>query len=165
MKKYKKWCYWIPAVVMMVVIFLFSAADGEESSELSTGVTEQVIGIVNDVCQLEMTDAQKIEANETLEFYVRKTAHFTEYMILAFCMLLALKKCHGIYGRKLYVLAFVFTVTYAASDELHQSFVGGRSPQFRDVLIDGSGALAAVLLYLLIAGCIVTKSIDKKQGM
>ena len=38
---------------------------------------------------------------------------------------------------------------YAASDELHQAFIPGRSPQLADVLIDCGGALAGILLAAL----------------
>jgi VanZ family protein len=36
---------------------------------------------------------------------------------------------------------------YAISDELHQSFVPGRTPSIGDVLIDGCGIILAVLIY------------------
>jgi VanZ family protein len=39
---------------------------------------------------------------------------------------------------------------YAASDEFHQVFVSGRSPLIVDVLIDTCGALAGILLLLLV---------------
>ena len=35
---------------------------------------------------------------------------------------------------------------YAVTDEFHQSFVPGRYPDVRDVLVDTAGALVAVLL-------------------
>ncbi len=43
-----------------------------------------------------------------------------------------------------YSLAFVFL--YACSDEFHQSFVPGRGPAFRDVLIDTSGGAFAYIV-------------------
>lgn len=38
------------------------------------------------------------------------------------------------------------TVLYGVVDEAHQAFVPGRSPDWRDVLADGLGALAALTL-------------------
>lgn len=38
------------------------------------------------------------------------------------------------------------TIWYGAIDEAHQAFVPGRSPDWRDVLADGLGALAALAL-------------------
>ena len=38
-------------------------------------------------------------------------------------------------------IALGFCILYAASDEIHQLFVPGRGAQFRDVMIDFSGAI------------------------
>jgi VanZ family protein len=46
----------------------------------------------------------------------------------------------------------LIATAYAASDELHQSFVSGRSAQATDVLIDTSGALVGGVLVALVAG-------------
>ena len=43
-------------------------------------------------------------------------------------------------------VAVGFAVLYGVSDEWHQSFVPGRSPDARDVLADAAGALVAVLV-------------------
>ena len=42
-------------------------------------------------------------------------------------------------------VAFALTSAYAASDELHQTFVGGRHGTPVDWLIDTAGALTAAL--------------------
>lgn len=41
---------------------------------------------------------------------------------------------------------FVIAVVYACSDELHQTFVGGRSGRPLDVLIDSIGIVLAVII-------------------
>ena len=43
------------------------------------------------------------------------------------------------------VLSFVITVIYAALDEFHQSFIPGREPKIRDVVIDSIGSISAIL--------------------
>lgn len=48
------------------------------------------------------------------------------------------------------LFAAVFSCIYASSDEIHQLFVPGRAGQVRDVLIDTSGAVAGILLAILI---------------
>ena len=42
------------------------------------------------------------------------------------------------------VLAWAITTAYGATDEWHQSFTPGRSPELRDVRNDAAGAFAAV---------------------
>ena len=61
---------------------------------------------------------------------LRKGAHLTEYAILALLLVRAL-------GREAPSLAL--GVLYAASDELHQSFVRGRHASPVDVAIDAVG--------------------------
>ena len=46
--------------------------------------------------------------------------------------------------------AWVVGTLYAASDEIHQLFVPGRSGQLRDVLLDSAGVAAGILLAWMI---------------
>lgn len=70
-----------------------------------------------------------------------KQAHATAYAVLALLCLMGLTRWRwgAVAGASL-VGAFVLTVAYGVSDELHQSFVPGRSPDVADVLADAAGA-------------------------
>lgn len=46
--------------------------------------------------------------------------------------------------------AWLIGTAYAVTDEFHQSFVPGRSCEFRDVVIDSCGVLTGVLAALLV---------------
>lgn len=72
---------------------------------------------------------------------VRKLAHFTEYWILG--ALLALD--WRLWGRGGFWLPLIPGLAVAASDELLQTFIPGRSGQLSDVLLDCFGAACAVL--------------------
>ena len=74
----------------------------------------------------------------TWDLILRKLAHATEYGILGALLLRAL-------GRP--ALAALAAVAYAASDELHQHFVGGRHASPLDVAIDAVGVLAGIAIY------------------
>jgi len=69
---------------------------------------------------------------------LRKGAHITEYAILALLLVRAV-------GREAPALAL--GVLYAASDELHQSFVRGRHASPVDVAIDAVGLLVGVIAW------------------
>jgi VanZ family protein len=73
----------------------------------------------------------------TWDLVLRKAAHFTEFAVLGLLLLRAL-------GRPLPAVAF--GIAYAASDELHQHFVAGRSANVLDVLIDAVGVAAGIVL-------------------
>lgn len=90
--------------------------------------------------KLEKKEIEK-QADE-IEFYIRKAAHMTEYAVLTLpgCFWIL---CQWIPQKTLADGGFIFCVLYAATDEFHQSFVGGRGPSVRDVGIDSLGVLIA----------------------
>ncbi|OGY91713.1 MAG: hypothetical protein A3B31_02250 [Candidatus Komeilibacteria bacterium RIFCSPLOWO2_01_FULL_53_11] len=72
------------------------------------------------------------------DYLARKTAHAVEYAIL---YALLKKSADGYrYAR---IGAFLGTMLYAVSDEIHQQFVSGRVGQFSDLAIDAVGAFTA----------------------
>ena len=73
----------------------------------------------------------------------RKLIHFAEYALLCFlwCRLLRM----GLDPGRAALAAFLLASLYAASDELHQSFVEGRAGSPVDWAIDSAGAALAAL--------------------
>ena len=84
-----------------------------------------------------------------ISIVVRKGAHVTEYILLCTSFLTAFW-VSGVRGKWRNIGSFVFTFGYACSDEFHQLFVPGRAGQFRDVLIDSSGALVLSIIVVLV---------------
>lgn len=73
----------------------------------------------------------------------RKLVHFGEYALLCFLWWRLLRR--GMPSRRAALAAFLISSLYAASDELHQSFVEGRHGTPVDWAIDSAGAAAAAL--------------------
>jgi VanZ family protein len=108
----------LPPLVVMVLIFFLSS----QQSDGSHGV---------------------------IELLLRKLAHVTEYGILTLCWWRALRGLGvGRDYRATVTLAVGMALAYAATDELHQTFVRGRHGTPVDVLIDGIGMAIAVLILL-----------------
>ena len=80
---------------------------------------------------------------------VRKSAHFTEYFVLAVTVALPLY-VYRIRGIFLFFTGGIFCVLFALLDEYHQSFVSGRGASLKDVGIDSLGALFGILFAQLI---------------
>jgi VanZ family protein len=74
-----------------------------------------------------------------------KSAHSIAYALLAGLLLRALARgrLSGVTWRSA-CAAVVLTTLYGVSDEWHQSFVPGRSPDRYDILADAIGAIAGV---------------------
>jgi VanZ family protein len=82
------------------------------------------------------------------DLVLRKLAHMGEYAVLTGLFFRAAAQSVG--KRRALGYAALFAVTYALTDEYHQTFVAGRSGNAVDVSIDSLGIFLAVL------------SIDKK---
>jgi VanZ family protein len=87
--------------------------------------------------------------HSTFELILRKLGHVTEYTVLALCWIRAMRGLGIGGGVKGAIFAGVgLTLAYAALDEFHQTFVGGRHGTPVDVLIDSIGMVIATLLVL-----------------
>lgn len=88
------------------------------------------------------------EAINLLELVLRKSAHLLVYATLALLARWSLES--GVPETppaRRTAVAFFLALLYAVSDEYHQSFVPTRGPSPLDVLIDGTGAGAALGLW------------------
>jgi len=133
---------WIPVVLWMILIFYMSHQPAVVSDGLSTGITQKLMEFIEKVFS-------NSELNmDSVNHYVRKNAHFMEYLILGVLVINALRKS-GMTGGKGITFALLMCILYASSDEYHQLFVQGRAGRVTDVLIDSSGALTGILLYSL----------------
>jgi TRAP-type uncharacterized transport system fused permease subunit len=117
-KNFKKFIkYWLPVACWLLVIFFFSSLP-----------------------------AITVSTIDWRDFVIKKTIHLVEYAILLALLYRAIKQNLKNDLPKTAMLALIFTVLYAISDEYHQSFVSGRTSTFRDVLIDTAGSLLSLTL-------------------
>lgn len=136
---------WIPALILMAVIFSFSSQDAQTSTKVSSEVVEILDPIVEPITR-SMTPVQKQSFKDSFHSLVRKTAHFMIYLLLGAAFFYAVMPL-GLKGALPHLVSVGLSFVYACTDEFHQSFVSGRGPAFTDVLIDTSGALVGVLIF------------------
>ncbi len=135
----------VPALCMMLVIYNFSAADGETSAALSYKVSVKVVEVADSAADLDLSPEQVSHYAERIHYYVRKAGHIIEYFLLAVSIALPLY-VYGMRGILLMLVAGAICVGFACLDEYHQSFVAGRGPSKRDVMIDSIGIFAGIIL-------------------
>ncbi|MCI6757191.1 MAG: VanZ family protein [Lachnospiraceae bacterium] len=138
----------LPAVLLAVMIFCFSAQPSTDSSDLSKTVTAELLRAASGAFDLHLQAFQIAAFVAKYEHLVRKAAHFTEYFVFALALSHGFAR-NGIDGRKRFFLTVLVIFLYAGSDEIHQLYVPGRSGQFRDVCIDTAGGAAGSLLCVL----------------
>ena len=149
-QKHSIWLMLLLVIAVMVMIYCFSAQNGTQSGAMSGKLTTWVINIL--VPDFEnMTEESQESLRSTVGFLIRKTAHFLEYALLGFSLMLHVAQIEKKIAVRLpWLWAWGIGTLYAASDEFHQGFVAGRGPSVRDVMIDSSGVIAGVLLILWI---------------
>lgn len=138
----KKTVLWGLMLACMGMIFSFSAQTSDVSNELSSS-------LLDDIIRFFAVNAD----NDTIEFlsvFIRKLAHFSEYALLGALTFLLMRAGYNVKGKRGVIMPPLFCLFYAVTDELHQLFVGGRSCQIADVIIDTLGAMSGVLFLLLI---------------
>lgn len=112
--------YWVPVLIWMVFIFSLSA--------------QQTIAIGRTYWQ---------------DVAIKKTLHVIEYAVLYFLLFRAFRrtKCASGTGTVSFLFAFLSSLIYATTDEIHQTFVLTREGVIRDVAIDFVGM---VIMYIYI---------------
>ena len=136
-------------VIVMVVIFVHSAMPGDASTAES------------DVIVLRILKFSGMD-HDFVSFLVRKAAHCAVYMVLGGCLMLnvidlAKRKASQAAGLdatrmdafglpRMRALAWAAGTVYAATDELHQSFVAGRNGSLFDVCLDSVAVLVGVVI-------------------
>lgn len=113
-----------------------------------------VIDVLNALFKLDLSSGELISNFgflESVDFFIRKFAHFIEYFVLGVLSFLSLRDVRFFFKRQRVAqsaLAILFCMLYAASDEIHQLFVSGRNGSVKDVLIDTLGSAFSVLICL-----------------
>ena len=134
----KKYWLWIVAVLYTLLIFRNSFATGQQSGSLSTAITQV---FYNFLVKIRIT-----VPFDTLHFFVRKAAHFSEFFVLGFLVYQA--NIRQPLFQKPWICILLWMILPPLMDEAIQLFTPGRSGMVTDSLIDMSGYLLAWLLSL-----------------
>ena len=139
----------IPAICMLYFILYMSSQEGAASTTMSYEVSKVIVLAYNKLFSKGLTNEMLNDLIHQIHPFIRKTAHFTEFFALAITVSFPLYvyKIRGIF---LVILGELFCIGVAFLDEYSQSFVLGRNPAYRDVIIDSTGAFCGILLSLLI---------------
>ena len=73
----------LPALLMMYVIYSFSAQPGEVSGNLSYQVSYDIVELKSELLSENLSSDELAYKADGIHYYVRKAAHMTEYFLLA----------------------------------------------------------------------------------
>ena len=144
----------IIAIIWMVCIYKLSGMTSKNSNGKSTGIIslfiEDALEITNDygITDSHPNDKKIDKASELINAPLRKVIHASVYFVLAFFIITFL---NVLFDNKYYIISMIMTIliciAFASSDEIHQTFVNGRTGQLLDVAIDTAGAFVGILFY------------------
>ena len=137
----------LPALLMMYIIFSFSAQPGEVSGNLSYKISYEIIETKSELLSENLSSEEIAYKADGIHYYVRKAAHMTEYFLLAIAISFPLYVYMG----------------FAGLDEYHQSFVDARTPAVKDVGIDSIGAFIGILLVQAFCWSVLNNPNKKKK--
>ena len=131
-------------ILWMALIFAFSSQVAADSSRVSGNTVRAVAGVVDPGFKSKPVTVQERIVAE-YQHLARKSAHSILYFVLGGLVAATI----GTFEMNPWVriaAAEGIAALYAVSDEFHQHFIGGRSAQLSDVLLDSAAALGAVLI-------------------
>ena len=70
----------LPALLMMYIIFSFSAQPGEVSGNLSYKISYEIIETKSELLSENLSSEEIAYKADGIHYYVRKAAHMTEYL-------------------------------------------------------------------------------------
>lgn len=129
---------WVPVAIMCIAIFLFSqdANSGRHSEEVLRWL-------------LELAGVYSGHLLAVLNGPFRKLAHVIVYFLLGGMSYRGFAYGKIGFARGAAIRSLLFSFVYACTDEYHQSWIPGRGPSPRDVMLDTAAALVAIVLMWL----------------
>lgn len=131
----------------MCVIFRFSSQPAQVSADVSKSFFASILRII--AAPAFSNQSELTEFVTSADGVVRKCAHFSIYLVFGMFMYLFINE-FDLKKIKPQYISVPIVFLYAVSDEIHQYFVPGRSCEFRDMMIDLSGAVIGTVLIMLI---------------
>lgn len=132
-------------IACMVFVFCMSSQNADESSGTSGRVIRLVLKLVYPNFE-ELSSEEVGELIASMQFVIRKGAHFSIYAVMGFLSFLSMGTYIAIPFKFRLLMSSLICLLYSISDEIHQTFIPGRSGELRDVCIDFCGSLLAITL-------------------
>lgn len=142
------------AILWAVGIYKLSSMNTQNSNGKSTDIIaifiEDTLEVTNEygITNSHPTNSKLARVSQLINAPMRKVMHASVYLVLAF---LAIVFFNVLMNNKHYWIALILTliisIGFAVSDEIHQTYVSGRTGQFLDVVIDSIGALVGIFIY------------------
>lgn len=127
-------------ILWAFLIFYLSNQNGSDSTNLTENFIFKIFGINS--------------YTNILFIFIRKIAHFTEYLILG---MLVYNFINSFNIDNKIIISILLCSIYAATDEFHQIFIIGRECKLLDVLIDTFGSITGIIIIKIFSKVLLKK--------
>lgn len=147
--------YFIPALIVTLIIFTLSSRDIETSNAESGQVTQTIANLFGSSSDEGADGEASIMPLDILNLYIRSLAHVIEFgglglMIILGCLLAKFSQRH------LIIVTLTWGAVVALSDELIQYFTPGRTCDILDMTKDVIGIILALVFAYVVKKIYVT---------
>ena len=136
-------------IACMVFVFCMSSQNADESSGTSGRVITLVLKLVYPNFE-ELSSEDVAELIASMQFIVRKGAHFSIYAVMGFLSFFSVGTYTILPFKFRLLISSLICLLFSISDEIHQMFISGRSGELRDVCIDFCGSLFAITIMWIV---------------
>ena len=133
---------WALVTINASALFYLSSQPIEKSRETSSKVTEIVMETIEEIAPNYYNELDYRDVHRG----VRKSAHFTLYLMLGYLVSHAMKK----EKKEKLIYSLLMCSTIALMDESYQYFIPGRGAEITDVFIDTLGSATGIGLNTII---------------
>ena len=144
-KKYIRIISIVLLLLCLGCIFFFSQENDVKSYDKSINTAKGIVTVVS---------GNRVSEEKASNFaidhlaLVRKTAHFLEFFVLGILSINVIsryKKIDCVWC----IIALLFCIFYALTDEAHQLLIQGRTARMFDVLVDTVGSFLGILVFYI----------------
>ena len=120
--------------------------NGTRQGEISQKTSKEFVEVVSTFINISPTtkDGASVTFND-FNYYVRKNAHFFQYLFLSILLCAVINQFKLYKSTKIFLLLFLF-LFFPVIDEFIQKYIPGRTSNIFDVVIDFSGGILGMLI-------------------
>lgn len=134
--------------ILLCVIWLgLIFYNGTRQGEISQRSSKKIINAASEFVKPSLNKLEKTGLKfSDVNFYVRKNAHFFEYLISSIFLCSLIREFKMYKGNEIFLLLFLL-LFFPVIDEFIQKYIPGRSSSVLDIMIDFSGGILGMLIF------------------
>lgn len=130
-------------VAWLAVIFYNGTRQGEVSQKSS----KEIVKVISRFINISPATMERASIKfSTVNFYVRKNAHFFQYLILSILICSVARQLKLCKSSEIFLVLFLLLL-FPVADEFIQKYIPGRSSSILDIIIDFSGGILGMLVF------------------